>query len=151
MNELRTIAVGYDGSPDAEAAVRWALDLAKKMDAAVIVVHAVGLLEHLGMTFSRDETPAALDAIAKECGFDETRLHWFVDDGDACSVLLRAAAPPLDADLVVVGSRGHGKHAGQLLGSTSLEVAEHASTPVVIVPSSHAEHTGPVDSTRLER
>jgi nucleotide-binding universal stress UspA family protein len=143
------IAVGYDGSPDSEVAVCWSLDLAKKLGATVTVVHAVGLLEHLEVTFSHDETPAALVAIAKERGFDETRLRWFVDDGDACSVLLRVGAPPLDADLLVVGSRGHGKRAGQLLGSTSLEVAEHAATPLVIVPSPLAEHEGTVDATRL--
>jgi nucleotide-binding universal stress UspA family protein len=88
--------------------------------------------------------------MAKEIGIDEIRLRWFVDDGDACSVLLRAGAPPLDADLLVVGSRGYGKRDGLLLGSTSLEVAEHASTPVVIVPSRHAAHEGPDDSPRLQ-
>jgi nucleotide-binding universal stress UspA family protein len=150
MNQSRTIAVGYDGSTDSEEAVRWTLDLAKKINASVTVVHAVGLLEHLGHTLSPDEKPAALVAIAKECGFEETRLRWLVEDGDACSVLLRAAEPPLDASLLVVGSRGQGKRAGLLLGSTSLEVAEHASTPVVIVPSRHAEHEGPAASTRFE-
>jgi nucleotide-binding universal stress UspA family protein len=139
MNELRTIAVGYDGSPDAEAAVRWALDLAKRVGASVTVVHAVGLLEHLDETFSHVELPPALVAIAEEYGVEESRLRWFVDDGDACSVLLRAEGLPVNAGLLVVGSRGHGKRDGLLLGSTSLEVAEHASTPVVIVPSRDVE------------
>jgi len=150
MNELRTIAVGYDGSPDSEAAVRWTFDLAKRVGASVTVVHAVGLLEHLEETFSHDEMPPALVAIAKECGVDGTSLRWFVDDGDACSVLLRAGGAPLDAGLLVVGSRGHGKRDGLLLGSTSLEVAEHASTPVVIVPSRNIESVGSVASTHLE-
>jgi nucleotide-binding universal stress UspA family protein len=51
MNELRTIAVGYDGSPDSEEAVRWTLDLAKRVGASVAVVHAVALLEHIGESF----------------------------------------------------------------------------------------------------
>jgi len=150
MNELRTIAVGYDGSPDSEAAVRWTLYLAKRVGASVTVVHAVGLLEHLEETFSHLEMPPALVAIAKECGADGIRLRWFVEDGDACSVLLRAGGPPLGAGLLVVGSRGHGKRDGLLLGSTSLEVAEHASTPVVIVPSRNIESVGSVASTHLE-
>jgi len=38
----------------------------------------------------------------------------------------------------VVGSRGLGRRDGYLLGSTSLEVAQHATVPVVVVPSNHA-------------
>ncbi|HVA51925.1 MAG TPA: universal stress protein [Acidimicrobiales bacterium] len=138
MTPLQSIVVGYDGSPDADTAVRWALRLATPTSASVTVVHATGILEHLGTRFSRDQTPPALVAIAKECEFDEGRLHWFVDEGDACSVLLRAAGPPIAADLLVVGSRGQGKRAGFLLGSTSLEVTKHAATPVVVVPSGYA-------------
>jgi nucleotide-binding universal stress UspA family protein len=33
-----------------------------------------------------------------------------------------------------VGTRGQGAHAGLLLGSTSLELAEHSTIPLVIVP-----------------
>ncbi len=137
MNALKTIAVGYDGSPDAEGAVRWSLLLATATNATVVVVHALGILEHLRTPLSREEPPSAIVTIAEELRFDVQRLHWRVDDGDACSVLLRTGAAPLQADLIVVGSRGQGKRPGMLLGSTSLEVAEHASTPVVIVPSSY--------------
>jgi nucleotide-binding universal stress UspA family protein len=50
-------------------------------------------------------------------------------------VLLRAKDEPIEADLLVVGSRGQGVHAGLLLGSTSLQLAERATIPFVIVPS----------------
>jgi nucleotide-binding universal stress UspA family protein len=139
MSVLTTIAVGYDGSPDAEAAVRWSLKLGNANDSTVVAVHAVGLLEHLHASFSRVVTPPALVAIAKELHFDEKRLYWRVDDGDACSVLLRASLAPLNADLIVVGTRGLARRAGTLLGSTSLELAEHATTPVVIVPSGYVD------------
>lgn len=139
MSALRTIAVGYDGSSDAEAAVRWSLTLANTTSATVVVLHAVGLLEHLHASFSRDVPPPVIVAMAKELSFDERRLHWRVEDGDACSVLLRASSSPFDADLLVVGSRGRGQRPGLLLGSTSHEVAEHTVTPLVIVPSGHLE------------
>lgn len=138
MRASRTLVVGYDGSLDAEDAVRWAFHLANETNANVTVVHAAGMLEHLNADYSSDEIPLALVDIAKQCGLDEAHLRWLVEDGDACSVLLRTTAPPIHADLLVVGSRGHGKRAGLLLGSTSLEVVEHSSTPVVVVPSSHA-------------
>ncbi|MGH9021156.1 MAG: universal stress protein, partial [Acidimicrobiales bacterium] len=70
--------------------------------------------------------------LARGAGLDVARVSWSVEQGDATSLLLRAGA---DADLVVVGSRGHGAHPGLLLGSTSLELAEHSTTPVLIVPS----------------
>ena len=140
MKPPRTIAVGYDGSADSEVAVRWALHWAVDTQANVVVVHAVGLLEHLHARFSRDETPAEVLKLAKECGFSISRLYWHVDDGDACSVLLRATSPPVGADLLVVGSRGQGQRPGLLLGSTSLELAEHSTTPVVVVPLGWREH-----------
>ena len=49
-------------------------------------------------------------------------------------MLSRAVGDPINADLLVVGSRGAGAHTGLLLGSTSLELAEHALVPLVIVP-----------------
>ncbi len=135
------IAVGFDGSPDAEAALRWAFDLALRTDTDVDVVHAAGLLEHSAPRFPRDETPEQVLAIADSCGVDAARVHWHFDDGDPCSVLLRASGAPINANLLVVGSRGHGRRPGLLLGSTSLELAEHATVAVVIVPSKRLDRS----------
>lgn len=139
MKPFHTIAVGYDGSADATIAVRWAFRTAREMNAEVTVVHANGLLEHLRSRFSPDELPAALHLLAEECALEERHIHWLVADGDACSVLLRMTEAPVNATVLVVGSRGEGKREGFLLGSTSLEVAEHATVPVVVVPSSFAQ------------
>jgi nucleotide-binding universal stress UspA family protein len=140
IKAFENIAVGYDGSPDAEIAVRWALEVARATDATVTVVHATGLLEHLRLHFSPDAMPPAISALAEECDVDVNHIHWVVADGDPCSVLLRCDAPPINADLLVVGSRGQGKRVGLLLGSTSLELTEHATVPVVVVPSRDDEH-----------
>lgn len=53
-----------------------------------------------------------------------------VVEGHPAQVLVDAAA---DADVLVVGSRGHGGFAGMLLGSVSEHVAAHALCPVLVI------------------
>ncbi len=132
MGALKTIAVGYDGSPDSELALRWATELAVSVDAQLVVVHAVGLLE--GSDLSPHPNRSDALRIVASVGMKPERARWLALDGDPCSALVRAADPPISADLVVVGSRGAGKHSGTPLGSTSLELVETAVTPVVVVP-----------------
>jgi nucleotide-binding universal stress UspA family protein len=58
------------------------------------------------------------------------RVRPMVGEGNAAQVLLDASA---GADLLVVGSRGHGGFASALLGSVSLHCTHHARYPVVVV------------------
>jgi len=132
---LSTIAVGFDGSPDAKTAVRWAFNLAVQVGANVAVVHAVGMLGRLDQHDTVQSLETSISQLCDDAGLDGSRVQLHVANGDACSVLLRMADDPIAADLLVVGSRGQGKHPGLLLGSTSLELAEHTTVPLVIVPS----------------
>ena len=136
MTTGRTIAVGFAGSPDARGALRWALDEAKQTGADVVVVHAVGLLEHTVGRAAAGGLEAAVHELVDEIGIDPGRVRVNFSDGDPCSALARAARAPIDADLLVVGSRGQEAHAGLLIGSTSLELADHVTVPLVIVPTS---------------
>jgi nucleotide-binding universal stress UspA family protein len=129
------IAVGFDGSAPSEAAAKWAFEFALQIGADVVLVHAVGILEHLAHETITEQFSVAVDELATAVGFDERRLHWNIDNGDSCSVLLRSVHPPIAATLLVVGSRGQGAHAGHLLGSTSLQLAERSTIPLVIVPA----------------
>jgi len=139
MSEFRSIAVGYDGSRESEAAVRWGAHLASVTQATLTVIHASGLIERLQSPFASDAPPGAIKEIAAEFGLEGERCHWLIADGDACSALLRCVEDPIKADLLVVGSRGEGKCVGMMIGSTSLEVVQHSTTPVVVVPGVYVE------------
>ncbi len=134
MSALTSIAVGYDGSPDSKSALKWAARLAAQCHARLTALHAVGLLEHAGLATKTTPRRDEAVGIATDAGLDEMAFCWMEVDGDPCSALLRQADPPTPVDLLVVGSRGSGQHAGTLLGSTSLELVEHAGVPVVVVP-----------------
>ena len=57
-------------------------------------------------------------------------VELLVEEGSAASVLVRESE---NAELLVVGSRGHGGFVGLLLGSVGQQCAAHARCPVVIV------------------
>lgn len=138
---LDRIVVGVDGSDNSHRALEWAARLAEAVDAEVLAVHALGLLERLSP--DGELTPAAphRDEITRL--FEErwcaplddhpTRSRRMVVDGPPVMVLLRVADDE-SADLLVVGSRGRGGFPGMLLGSTSAQLAQHAHVPVVIIP-----------------
>jgi nucleotide-binding universal stress UspA family protein len=55
------------------------------------------------------------------------------------STVLCDEAHSLGADLIVVGSRGHGPISSMLLGSVSAEVVDHAARPVLVARGRHIE------------
>ncbi|MEO5948001.1 MAG: universal stress protein [Chitinophagaceae bacterium] len=61
-----------------------------------------------------------------------------VIDGSPAQIILREAEA-FDADLIVIGSHGHGAIAGFLLGSVSQSVAQHAKCSVEIVRNEKAK------------
>ena len=137
------VVVGYDGSEAAKAALRWAIDEARRRDATVEIIHAWQFpriaFAGWGTTMVPLIAPADLERAAEEverqalsdaAAVDATvEVTASASRGHPAEVLVAAAA---DADLLVVGSRGHGGFAGMLLGSVSHSVAAHAACPVVI-------------------
>ena len=137
MTSPLPIVVGFDGSTNAQAAVAWAAKEAHTRGARLRIVRAVGLLEHAGLSGAADDHRDMALTIAREAGLDLAGVEWSALDGDPFSVLLRTSQPPQEAGLLVVGSRGAGAHAGMMLGSTSLKLAERATVPVTIVPATY--------------
>lgn len=136
----RCVMVGVDGSPDAQRALEWAVELAGAVGAEVVAVHAVGLLEHLGegdpvpATGHREELRDRFEGqwCAPLDGADIPSRRLLRDGPPALALL--GAADEVGADLVVVGSRGLGGFPELLLGSTSAQLAAHCRHPLTIVP-----------------
>jgi nucleotide-binding universal stress UspA family protein len=142
------IVVGIDGSDHSKQAMRWALEEARLRRASLRVVYAWLMpIYATGYGFAPGALfdPAALGEAASE------HLDKIVDEvlGDAKDVAVErkaiegtAAQVLVDeadgADLLVVGSRGHGGFAGLLLGSVSQQCAHHAPCPVVIIRAEDA-------------
>ncbi len=138
---MHKIVVGVDGSESSVTALRWSLGEARLRNAEVEVIHSWSLTPMVDpMGFAAyvpvEELSAAaksvvekvMESVAEFVG--KTKVITKISRGPAASTLLEAAK---DADLLVVGRRGHGGFMGLLLGSVAEQVAHHAPCPVVIV------------------
>ena len=140
------VIVGVDGSPQSKQALRWAAQFAATSGARLIAVAAWDYpTTYVWNAWPQDWDPARDAQKALEGTVDEvfaahrpSDLELIVRQGTAAGVLLDECEA---AQMLVVGSRGHGGFAGLLLGSVSAKVAEHASCPVLVV---HGENPPPV-------
>lgn len=132
------IVVGVDGSEPSKAALRWAARLAPAIGATIEAVIAWEFPTNFGWAVEASDWRPDRDA---ETILNETLDDVFgserpdglvgsVREGRTASVLLEAAR---SAEMLIIGSRGHGGFTGLLLGSVSAECAEHASCPVLVV------------------
>lgn len=139
---MKRIVVGVDGSPNSLAALRFAIEESALRDATVEAV----LAWHRPYTGDAWTMAIPIDVEGMEASY-RAELDAIIDGVDAAAlgspvvkVLVEGSASQalldlsVDADLLVVGSRGHGGFVGLLLGSVGNQVAAHATCPVVIVP-----------------
>jgi nucleotide-binding universal stress UspA family protein len=143
QNGTRRVVVGVDGSDSSAAALRWAAHYAQATGStlrAVLAWHyptAAGV-PPVGRTPANVESEVergraeVIDkAIAAALG-DEPPIpiERKADYGHPVEVLVAESA---EADLLVVGSRGHGGFTGMMLGSVSTHCVTHAHCPVTVV------------------
>ena len=133
------IVVGVDGSAPSVLALQWAANYAAAVGATIEAVSAWHTADEWGygglLPFDWDPQKVASEildaAIVKAYGDDRPALLIrSVREGRTSQVLLDAAK---GADMIMVGSRGHGGFVGMLLGSVSAALAEHSSCPVLVV------------------
>ena len=136
---MKKILIATDGSATARAAIDAGIELAGEDHAEVVFVHVTSLLEFAPTNGS--EAPERLPRVetdtilcqalerARERGIRATAELLI---GYAPKQIVRLARE-IDADLIVLGSRGLGRVKSAVLGSTSREVLTKADRPVMIV------------------
>lgn len=133
---FRHIAVAYDGTPEARAALRAAEEVALRANAGIHVLTVVappatvpGVGGYVPVDAPEPDriVVEAVHSVDGRLAADGRRL-----DGPPARTLARACQE--DVDLMVAGSRGYGPAARVLLGSVSTQLIHLAPCPVMVVP-----------------
>lgn len=135
--ERGRIVVGVDGSPSSVKALTWAVRQAGRTGSVVDVICAWQYPVSYGWAYAEpDPLLSDLASQAVEKAVAEARLADATVEIQARVVEQNAAqaliAGSEGADLLVVGSRGHGGFGGMLLGSVSQHCVHHAACPVLV-------------------
>jgi len=139
---MKPVTVGFDGSDESKHAVDFAVREAQLRRVPLRIVHSILTPMAGGRHFAgsgwrpRDAIPAEvfemIDGIVEHARQQDSRLEVQGEVIDSMTVSGTMIEQSREADLVVLGSRGHGGFRELLLGSTSAQVSSHAHCPVVI-------------------
>jgi nucleotide-binding universal stress UspA family protein len=133
----RPITAGVDGTEESLAALAWAAREAARRKLALRVVHAWRYQPHEVIEAANPDVQAgwAREAVGEAARtvterHPELEVSTDVVQGPEAEALVAAAA---DAEMLVLGSRGHGRVVGFLVGSVGQQVIVEAARPVVLV------------------
>jgi nucleotide-binding universal stress UspA family protein len=140
--QLHRVVVGVDGSDSSIEALRWAGHICAGTGAEINAVTcwlypSTAGMSGIAVAACPPEWDPAADAaqgltIAVKAAFGDgppPGLTTLVREGHPAQVLVELSH---NADLLVIGTRGHGGFAGLLLGSVSAHCTEHAACPVTV-------------------
>ena len=138
MRMFKKVLVAVDGSYYSKEAVPVAIDIAEKFGASLFVLHVAehdrGRASAYSIETPAEATKMVADAVkqARDAGLS---AHGELVDkaaGHVANAITDTAAKE-QVDLIVMGSRGHGRLAGLLLGSVTQKVTGLARCPVLVV------------------
>lgn len=141
------IVVAYDGSEQSGTALDWAATEAERRGRPLTVLHVVDHWSLVpGPILTPDAEISGVGSLAIEGADRARRLAATVEvepltvSGLVARTLVEIS---VEADLIVVGTRGHGSLSGAVLGSVAFAVTAHAKCPVVVVRGDATQETGP--------
>lgn len=141
----RNVLVGYDGSENADLALRYAIDVAQRGNARLTVMSVVpdpGSATYASWMTAANVAELERDMTDQVARTLDAAIARVPDDLPVTKVLGHGHAGPAllqhveagGCDLVVVGTRGRGAMRSLLLGSVSEHLIRHSPVPVVVVP-----------------
>lgn len=145
---MKTIVAAVDYSNSTQGVIEMSVNLARAFGARLHLLHVVEPEpSYTAYGFTPDEFPA-LHAYQEEAKRRATKkmeewipqdlelveINTHVEEGSPLHVILERVKD-LDADLVVLGSHGHGVIASLLLGSVAEGMVRKATVPTLIVPA----------------
>jgi nucleotide-binding universal stress UspA family protein len=142
---MKTVLAPIDFSDLTRGVIAEAVAIARATDARLVLLHIVQIPALAGTGIGENDLPSEFhleaenDAIARLSHLQK-KLR---DEGVTAHVIHRIGSPAerileqcdrLEADYLVMGSRGHGALHNLMVGSTTTRVLENARCPVTIVP-----------------
>jgi nucleotide-binding universal stress UspA family protein len=137
---MKLIVVAVDGSTPARAAVDAGIALAAAQGATLRVVHVLAAADWEARgeprrPLSTEERHAIERALAHAAEHGVEAESEFLPLEGSPAETITGYADRIDADVIVVGSRGRSNASAAVLGSVSHDVIQHAKRPVLVVPS----------------
>jgi nucleotide-binding universal stress UspA family protein len=145
MQPIRTILAAHDFSEHAEAALEVAIDLARRLDAGLHLLHVVRPPsfdyvpgDHIGIPISalhlHQRAEQRLHRIVQDLPALPQRVGFHVLEGTIISASIDEYAAEIGADMIVMGTHGRSGLSHMLHGSVAERTLRHAPCPVLTVP-----------------
>jgi len=152
---MKKVLIALDYDPTAQKVAETGYNVAKSMDAEVILLHVItdpayyAMVEYspiMGFAGDMDMGPLQMDSVeglkkASTYFLEKSRHHLgddkiqiMVKDGDFADSILKAAKET-HADIIVMGTHSRKWLENIVIGSVTEEVMHHTSIPLLIVPT----------------
>jgi nucleotide-binding universal stress UspA family protein len=150
--EMKKILVATDGSKLGQTAVEAGVELAIDEDAELIFAHVISVFDFAPQMDGDEVPPQRIPRVEDDSALCDAVAHAERNGlvakpellvGYPAKQILRLARD-IDADVIVVGSRGLGPFKSAVVGSTSREILAHADRRVLVVRKQVVREQAPV-------